>query len=277
MHPRTPARNSTALPAERVAPAVTVVAESTVLASGKSWAEQELRVARAKIDARLFDQALLTLQALAVKGDAGDAAATEAYFMMASVHETQGRSEDAMAAYLEFAHRHPDHARATEALFLMAQNTLRTRRPTRDADARRLFSEVAANYPHSAWAPKALMMRAELEERQKLYQRDDLLGASVPSALVTYRQVATQYPATPATETALWKLGHLYAGAKRYRLAADAFAVLGTRYPATQFDAWYAAADLLDERLKDRVSARAAYMQVPLSSPRYRDAQKRLR
>ena len=275
--PRSRARAAPDGAAERLVQGVTPAAESNSPPSALPWVERELRVARAKIDAKLFDQALLTLQDIAVKGAAGDAATTEAYFLMASVHEEQGRFEDAMAAYLEFAHRHRDHARAPEALFLMAQNTLRTRRTTRQADARRLLSEAASSYPQSPWAPRALMRRGELEEDQKLYQRDEVLGASVPSALNTYRQVATRYPATPETEIALWKLGHLYAGAKRYRLAADAFTVLGTRYPGTRFDAWYAAADLLDRRLKDRASARAAYMQVPLSSPRYSDAQKRLR
>ena len=99
------------------------------------WAEQELRVAQAKVDARLFEQALLTLQGIVAKEGVGETA-TEAYFLMASVHERQGRMEDAMATYLEFAHRYREDARAPEALFLMAQNTLRTKRATKEAEAR---------------------------------------------------------------------------------------------------------------------------------------------
>ena len=121
------------------------------------------------------------------------------------------------------------------------------------------------------------MMRGELEERQQLYRRDDVLATSVPSALITYRQVVTQYGTTAATETALWKLGQLYVGAKQYRLAAGAFADLAERFPGTQFDAWYAAADVYDKRLNEIVSARAAYARVPQSSPHFREAQKRLR
>jgi TolA-binding protein len=119
--------------------------------------------------------------------------------------------------------------------------------------------------------------RAELEEHLKLYQRDDVLAISVPSALVTYREVATQYPGTPAAETALWKLGRAYTDIKRYDLAAQAYADLATRYPTTELDAWYAAADLFDKRLNDEARARAAYARVPPSSPRFKDAQKRLR
>ena len=240
------------------------------------WAEQELRIARAKVDAKLFEQALVTLQGIAAKEGAGEAA-TEAYFLMASVHERQGRIEDAMATHLEFAHRYREDARAPEALFLMAQNTLRTKRATKEADACELLGTLASSYPQSSWAPRALMMRGELEERQQLYQRDDVLATSVPSALITYRQVVTQYGTASVAETALWKLGQLYAGAKQYRLAAGAFADLAERYPGTRFDAWYAAAELYDKRLNEMVSARAAYTRVPPSSPRFREAQKRLR
>jgi TolA-binding protein len=219
---------------------------------------------------------LLTLQGIAAKEGIGEAA-TEAYFLMASVHERQGRVEDAMATYLEFAHRYREDARAPEALFLMAQSTLRTSRATKEDEARQLLGELVSSYSRSSWAPRALMMRGELEERQQRYQRDEVLATSVPSALVTYREVAMQYGTTPAAETALWKLGQLYAGAKLYRLAADAFAALAERYPGTEFDAWYAAADVYDKRLRDVASARAAYMRVPPSSPHFREAQKRLR
>ena len=262
-------------PREVVGPRPPTVAESAPV-SIPGWAKQELRVARAKVDAKLFDQALVTLQGIAAKEGVGESA-TEAYFLMASVHEQQGRIEDAMATYLEFAHRHRGNARAPEALFLMAQSTLRTDRETKGAEARLLFSGLASTYPRSSWAPRALMMRGELEERQQLYERDEVLATSVPSALITYRRVVTQYGMTSVAETALWKLGHLYVGAKQYRLAAGAFADLGARYPGTKFDAWYAAGDVYDKRLHDLVSARAAYVRVPRSSPHFREAQKRLR
>jgi TolA-binding protein len=98
----------------------------------------------------------------------------------------------------------------------------------------------------------------------------------VPSALVTYREVATGYPANPTAETALWKLGQMYVGIKRYDLAARAFSDVATQYPRTEFDAWFRAADLFDKRLNDDVSAQAAYARVPSQSPHFKDAQKRL-
>jgi tetratricopeptide (TPR) repeat protein len=121
------------------------------------------------------------------------------------------------------------------------------------------------------------MMRAEREERQKVYRRDEQLAASVPAALVTYRRVVTEYGRTPMAETAWWRLGQIYSDTKRYALAAGAFVTLGTRFPSTRFDAWFAAAELYDKRLGDKARAADAYARVPASSPRFQDAQKRAR
>ena len=241
-----------------------------------AWAEGELRVAQAKLDAKLYDQALTTLHGVAAKDSVGEAA-TQARFLMASIYERQSKIEDAMAAYLDIVNRDKDHPRAPEALYLMAQSTLRFKRPQKERESRQLLIQVVANYPQSTWAPRALMTRADLEEREHFYQRDDELATAVPSALVTYRQLATQYAGVAVAETALWKLGRAYVEIKRYDLAVKTFADLAVRYPDTKFDAWFAAAELYDKRLNDDSNARAAYARVPSSSSRFRDAQKRLR
>jgi serine/threonine protein kinase/TolA-binding protein len=243
---------------------------------GSLWAEQELGIARAKIDAKLFDQALATLKGVTAREGVGEVA-TDAYFLMASIDERQGKIEDAMAAYVEIVNRYRDHPRAPEALFLMAQCTLRTRRPERELEASRLFDQVVSTYPQSAWAARALLMRGDLEARQRVFRRDDVLATSVPTALITYRELVARYPGTNAAEAALWKLGMMYVGLKRYALAADAFVDLATGFPTTDHDAWFAAAELYEKRLNDEASAQRAYELVPPSSPRYQDAQKRLR
>jgi TolA-binding protein len=241
-----------------------------------AWAEEELRVARAKFDAKLYDQALATLHAVAAKEGVGDAA-TQARFLMASIYERQAKIEDAMATYLDIVNRDKDNPRAPEALFLMAQSTLRSKRPEKERESRQLLVQLVANYPHSTWAPRALITRADLEERERFFQRDEELASAVPSALVTYRQVVTQYAGSLVAETALWKLGRAYVDIKRYDLAAKTFTDLAIRYPDTKFDAWFSAAELYDKRLNDESNARGAYARVPSSSPRFRDAQKRLR
>ena len=246
------------------------------LPANAAWAEGELRVARAKFDAKLYDQALTTLHEVAAREGIGEAG-TQARFLMASIYELQSKIEDAMAAYLDIVNRDKDHPRAPEALYLMAQSTLRSKRPQKEQESRELLIQVVTNYPQSSWAPRALMTRADLEERQRFYQRDAELAAAVPAALVTYRQVATQYAGVAAAETALWKLGRAYVDIKRYDLAAKTFADLAVRYPDTKFDAWFAAGELYEKRLNDDVNARSAYARVPSSSTRFRDAQKRLR
>jgi serine/threonine protein kinase/outer membrane protein assembly factor BamD (BamD/ComL family) len=264
-------------PTTRPEPIAEAVAEApAAVPANAAWAEGELRVARAKFDAKLYDQALTTLQGVAAREGVGEAA-TQARFLMASIYELQSKIEDAMAAYLDIVNRDKDHPRAPEALYLMAQSTLRSKRPQKEQESRELLIQVVTNYPQSSWAPRALMTRADLEERQRFYQRDAELAAAVPAALVTYRQVATQYAGVAVAETALWKLGRAYVDIKRYDLAAKTFADLAVRYPDTKFDAWFAAAELYEKRLNDDVNARGAYARVPSSSPRFRDAQKRLR
>ncbi len=264
-------------PADPPSDSTTAVAVNETAAElhGAMWAQQELGIARAKIDAKLFDQALATLKSITAKEGVGEIA-TDAYFLMASIDERQGKIEDAMATYLEIVNRYHDHPRAPEALFLMAQSTLRTRRPGKEAEAHRLFDEVVATYPQSAWAARALLMRGDLEARQRLFQRDDVLETSVPTALITYRQLVGRYSGTTAAEAALWKLGAIYVEMKRYGLAAQAFSDLAAMYPATEHDAWFAAAELYEKRLNDDASAQAAYQRVPPSSPRFPDAQKKL-
>jgi TolA-binding protein/tRNA A-37 threonylcarbamoyl transferase component Bud32 len=257
-------------------PESATASESSTVVPPALWAEQELGVARAKVDARLFEQALATLKGITAREGVGGIA-TDAYFLMASIEERQGKIEDAMATYLEIVNRYRDHPRAPEALYLMAQSTLRTRRTDKEAEARLLYDQVASSYARSAWAPRALLARGELESRQKLFQRDDVLATSVPTALITYRRLVTQYPGSPAAEVGLWKLGQLYVEIKRYNLAVQAFADLATVYPTTEHDAWFAAAELYDKRLNDEASAQTAYRRVPPSSPRFQDAQKRLR
>jgi TolA-binding protein len=120
------------------------------------------------------------------------------------------------------------------------------------------------------------MAKGEIEDRLRAYQRDDELATSVPSSLVTYRTIVTRYREADVAEQALWKLGQAYVSVKRYELAAQAFTDLASRYPSTQYDAWFAAAEQFDKRLHDPSRAQAAYERVPSSSPEFKTAQKRL-
>jgi tetratricopeptide (TPR) repeat protein len=117
--------------------------------------------------------------------------------------------------------------------------------------------------------------KAALEDRLKLRQPDQALGV-VEASIVTRRTFVERFPSHPASEAALWALGSKYEDLKRYAQAAEAFEKLASTFAATKFDAWFRAAELYERRVKDKVKAKAAYAQVPASSPRYKDAQKKV-
>src|SRR5262249_44527141 len=123
----------------------------------------------------------------------------------------------------------------------------------------------------------ALLLRGELEERQGLYQRDEQLGGSIPTAVLSYRTIVARYGSSAAATSALARLGRLYTETKRFESATVVLEQLAERDRENANDAWFTAAEIYDKRLKDAKRARDAYARVPESSPHYADAQKRLR
>jgi TolA-binding protein len=236
---------------------------------------QAVKVARAKFEANLFDQALADLNA-AVAQSPSSASIPSAYLLMGTIHERQDRADDAMGVYVEMRTKYPSDAATAEATFRMAELVLRTRRNDREAASRSLFSELVATHPGSPWAPRALERRAALEERTNQRVVDPQLGASVPAALVSYRQLADSYPKAEGVEAALDKLAEMYEDLRRYDLAADTWYDLSVRFPGNTRDAAWRAGELYERRVKDLSRARASYALVPSTSSRYRDAQRRL-
>jgi serine/threonine protein kinase/TolA-binding protein len=235
--------------------------------------EQELSVARAQLAHKLDQQAFATLRE-AVLRNGNSPAAVDAWFLMASIQEKQ-KPEDAMATYVQIADRFMQHARAPEALFRLAETTRHSRRPNRHTDARTVLIDLVERYPRSAWVVRALVAKADIEEREEIRELDTLLGAPASAALATWRQVAARDDGQAEREMALWKLGTLYEDAKQYDLAVQALTTLAERYPETRHDAWAAVARLYDRRLKNPALARAAWARVPSTSPHFKDAQKR--
>ena len=246
------------------------------IAPPRATSDADLRLAQQQIGLKLYDQALDNLRHVTEHAN-NPRDAVQAYFLIASIHETRGKVEDAMSTYLETATRHPDDARAPEAVYRMAEAMLKSKRPDRDSEARRILTTVAQKYPSSPWAPRALMARAEVEERRDLDERDEVLGGSVPSTLITYREVVQRYGSSPSGRLAKWKLAQTYLAAKRYELAVGALEALGADEGEHRDDAWFAAGDVYEKRLRDSTRARNAYARVRPSSPRFSEAQKRLR
>jgi TolA-binding protein len=242
---------------------------------GPDPALADLEVARGKYDARLYDQALADARAV-IEKFAGSPAAIDAYFLVARSQEKLGRTNDALGTFVEIQSRFRGDAKVAEAAFQQAR-LVHAADPKRAADeARRLYGEMATAYPASPWSARALAARAEIERAQKLNVRDTVLGVSVPAALVTYRQLTQSFPGEASAEKAWWELGQMYEDLKKWELAAAAYSELAVSFPKTRYDAWYQAAEIYERRLKDAAKARQAYGMVPATSPRSRDAQKKL-
>ena len=91
-------------------------------------------MARAKFDAKLFDQALVDAKAAIAQSPSSPSVA-DAHLLIGKIHEMQGRPEDAMAAFVELRTKHPSSAAAAEGTFQLAELVLRSRRNDRDATA----------------------------------------------------------------------------------------------------------------------------------------------
>jgi serine/threonine protein kinase/tetratricopeptide (TPR) repeat protein len=268
--------NAAGTPKPSVAPGA---AAAPALAAAKTGdpdlAAKPLQLARAKFDAKLYEQALADLKPI-VSGQVSGPTVPQAYLLAANIYSAQGRVDDALATYVELRNLYRSSPAAAEGTFQMANLLLRSNRSDRDASARELLGEIPSLYPKSEWAPRALATKASLEERTKVRVTDSELNTSVPAWLISYRTLATQYPKSDTAEPALWKLSNGYEDLKRYDLAAQALDDLASRFPGNARDAEWRAAELYDKKVKDVDKARAAYSRVPSDSPHYKDAQKRI-
>ncbi len=233
-----------------------------------------LQAARQQIDMKLYDQAIDGLRMVAQGSHRQHA--IEASFLIASVHDARGDTASAMSTYIEVANRFPSDPRAAEALFRLAESTLQSKRRNKEQEARQTLSELVEKYPRSTWAPQALLVRGDVETRQRVHQHDETLGGSVPTGAVTYREIVKRYPSSDAALPALNKLARFYADTERFEMAAAAFETLAARDDQNRYDGWFAAGEIYDKRLKDHARARAAYSRVRPSSPHFDDARKRI-
>jgi tetratricopeptide (TPR) repeat protein len=235
---------------------------------------EAIRVAGAKADAQLYDQALADLKASAV-ANASSRRAPDAYLLIGNILERQGRLEDAMANYVELRTNYRSTPQAADATFRLAQLTLRSKRTDRDRAAMTLYTEVVELQPSGDLAPRALQRRAEIEERLKLRVASPELGATVPAALLSYRAIAQNYTQAEGADASLARLAEMYDDAKLYALAAETLDRLAINFPTNRYDAAWRAGELYEKRLKDMDRAREAYGRVPSQSPHYKDAQKK--
>jgi tetratricopeptide (TPR) repeat protein len=166
----------------------------------------------------------------------------------------------------------PDSEQIAEALFSDAQALIKAKR---DADARAPLASIGQLHATSSWFVPAMTVKISLEDRLHLREFDAIVGALAPASMATRRLLVEGAPQHPTAEAALWRLGEMYEDIKQYPLAAAAYVQLATRFPNTRYDAWFKAAEISERRVKNTKDAVRAYLRVPASSSRYRDAQNR--
>jgi TolA-binding protein len=239
-------------------------------------AVKRLEVARAKLGSGLLDQGVADLRAIVTEFP-GTRVAADAAYLSAETLGRAGRTEDAMAAYVEFGSRFADDRRFAESQMALADLTLNSRQANREDAARTLYGRAATAAPGTPVALRALQLKIELENRRRLKERDATTGREVPASVSTLRQLADQFQTSPQGMLALFRLGTAYNDADLWVQAATAWTDLATRYPDNPHDAWWLLGELYERRLRDAERARAAYAQVPKTSKRYQDAQRKLK
>jgi serine/threonine protein kinase/TolA-binding protein len=240
-------------------------------------ATQRLDVARAKAANNLNDQALADLREIIIEYP-GSRAGAEASLLAAELHEKAGRLEDAMASYVEFESRFAGDRRAAESKMRRAAILGRSRLPRAQQQSRELMTEIARDYPGTPQANVALQNKIKIEtDRKDLKEFDPVLKIEVPAVMVSLRTLIAQFPDGPQSMPARNRLAMMLSQMNRHADAAQVLEDLGARYPGNPMDVWFRLGELYERRLNDPVKAKEAFAKVPPGSPRYADAQRRLK
>jgi tRNA A-37 threonylcarbamoyl transferase component Bud32/outer membrane protein assembly factor BamD (BamD/ComL family) len=240
-------------------------------------AQQRLDIAKAKIANNLNDQALADLREI-VSNYGSTPAAPEASLLSADLLEKMNRIDDAMAALVEFDSRFAGDRRVAESKLRRAVMLGRTRQPKAEVLARTLLADVVRDFPGTPHALQALAIKMKVEtDRRELREMDPVLKVEVPAVMVTLRTITEQFPTHPQSVVAFNRLATMYADMNKWAEAAQVLEAMGANHQGNPMELWFRLGEIYERRLNDPARARAAYAKVPNDSPRYGDAQRRLR
>jgi tetratricopeptide (TPR) repeat protein len=205
-------------------------------------------------------------------------AAAEASLLSADLLEKMNRIDDAMAALVEFDSRFAGDRRVAESKLRRALMLARTRQPKAEVLSRALLADVVRDYPGTPQALQALAIKMKVEtDRRELKELDPVLKVEVPAVMVTLRSITEQFPTHPQSIVAYNRLATMYADMNKWAEAAQVLEGLGANHQGNPMEVWFRLGEIYERRLNDAARARAAYAKVPNDSPRYGDAQRRLR
>jgi TolA-binding protein len=199
--------------------------------------------------------------------------------MAGEIHEKAGRADEAMAAYVEFESRFGSDRRTADAKLRRAAMLGRNRQPKAQALSLQLMNDVVRDYPGTPQAQVALQNKLRIEaDRRELRATDPVTKEEVPAVIATLRTLIVQFPDAPQALAARNQLAMRLSQMNRHADAAAVLEELAAKSPdANPMDVWFRLGEIYERRLNDPVKARAAYSKVPQGSPRYDDAQRKLR
>ena len=240
-------------------------------------ARERLDVARAKLGNNLIDQAVADLRQIVVDYPRSEVA-VEASFLAAETLEQAGRVDDAMAVYVEFDRRFAGNQRVAQSKLRRARLLQNAKAQPRQTEGYQLLGEIARDFPGTPESRSALQAKRQIEaQRKQLKGVDPVLQVEVPALLVTLRMISDQFPGEAQTMIALNQLALGYEDMNQYQAAAEVWEHMAAQFPGNPAEVWFRLGELYERRLRNAEKARAAYEKVPPDSPRYKDAQQRLK
>jgi len=168
--------------------------------------------------------------------------ATEAQIVLGDVCYALERYDDAAAYYTGFATMHPTHQRAAYAVFQKGMAHFKEilsvdRDQTATKKALFAFQDLAAWYPSSPYAPKALEMtvflKRRLAERELYIAEFYFKNSRYKGALGRLRDILKTYPDAGLSDKTLYMIGESYDKLGEKSLALEAFNNLVTTYPSS--------------------------------------------
>jgi len=105
---------------------------------------------------------------------------------------------------------------------------------------------------------------------------DPVRKADVPATIVTLRTIIEQFPDAAEAMAARNRLAMMFTQMDRHADAAAVLEDMGAR-GGNPMDVWFRLGEIYERRLNNPEKAQEAYAKVPAGSPRYNDAQRKLK
>jgi tetratricopeptide (TPR) repeat protein len=207
----------------------------------------------------------------------GSRPAAEAAFLAAEIHEKSGRLDDAMAAYVEFESRFASDQRTADAKLRRSAILGRQRQPKAQALSLQLLNDVVRDYPRTPQAQLALQTKLRIEGERDLRAVDPVTKQEGPAIITTLRTIIEQFPDAPQALAARNRLAMTLSQNNRHAEAAVVLEDLAAKGGENPMDVWWRLGEIYERRLNNPQKALEAYAKVPQASPRYNDAQKKLK